>query len=218
MAFDPLQQPELAYAFLVGRRVEVLPIMPQHAAELFPLVHGQAAVTDMLIWDGPADLAELEQAYATWRHGEPATGMDYMFAIRPRRADPSESPAAVGGCGVRFSRKPGVGNIGYWLGEAHWGRGYMTEAVRLLVWLGFERLGAASLEALCLGHNRGSQRVLEKAGFTRDLGYRPDAGLHDRHVAPAGVELCELRYELERAAWTPRPGFPVAAEVQLVPR
>ncbi|MDF1800147.1 MAG: GNAT family N-acetyltransferase [Planctomycetota bacterium] len=210
MKFDPSQQPELQYARLLGPRADVRPIVPADATALFPLVHRQTAVTDMLVWNGPEDLAELELAYASWRRGDRAIGRDYMFAIRPAAGgDP------VGGCGIRFSPTPGVGNLGYWLGEAHWGKGYMSDAVALLCWLGFERLGALRMEALCLGHNVGSQRVLEKCGFSRDAGWRPDAELHDRHTAPEGIELCELRYVLERADWSPRPGFPVVAEVLL---
>ncbi|MBC8451433.1 MAG: GNAT family N-acetyltransferase, partial [Planctomycetes bacterium] len=98
--------------------------------------------------------------------------------------------------------------------EKSWGKGYVTEAVRLLAWLSFEHLAAAALEAKCLAVNVGSQRVLEKCGFTRDTGYAPEVSAH----APYGAEptpVCELRYELRRAEWTPTSGLPVEAEVLL---
>ena len=55
--------------------------------------------------------------------------------------------------------------LGYWLGEPHWGQGYAGEAViGLLAALrqlpGFARIGARVLES-----NPASIRVLEKAGF-----------------------------------------------------
>ncbi|KAJ7240107.1 acyl-CoA N-acyltransferase [Mycena rebaudengoi] len=47
--------------------------------------------------------------------------------------------------------------IGYWMGEAHWGAGIMTEAV-----VTFSRW----LEAAVFGGNEGSMAVLRKAGYT----------------------------------------------------
>lgn len=55
--------------------------------------------------------------------------------------------------------------IGYWLGEAHWGRGYMTEALRAIVAYAFHTLAYHRLEAGHFGWNPASGRVLEKAGF-----------------------------------------------------
>ncbi len=207
MAPDP--NPVHRHLRLVGKSVELVPATPAHAAPLFPLVHRRPEVVDMLVWNGPETVAELEAGYATWFRGDPAAP-DLVLAVLPAGGgDP------MGGIGARLSRRPGWANIGYWLGSDHWGRGYMTEAVRLVTWLCFEHLGTEGVEALCLAHNIGSQRVLEKAGLRRDEGYSSDSGLHDRHHAPEGTELCELRYGLLRADWTRAEGLPVHADVQL---
>ena len=58
--------------------------------------------------------------------------------------------------------------LGYWLDEAHNGRGYMTEAVRLVVGFAFEDLGFHRVEAATLLGNAGSIRVLEKVRFRRE--------------------------------------------------
>jgi ribosomal-protein-alanine N-acetyltransferase len=57
--------------------------------------------------------------------------------------------------------------IGYWLGEAHWGRGIVTEALRLVTEAIFER-NMLRLFALPFADNAASVRVLEKAGYTRE--------------------------------------------------
>ena len=57
------------------------------------------------------------------------------------------------------------GEIGYWIGRPYWGRGYASEAVRLMVAFAFEELGLRRLYAHVLAHNPASGRVLEKAGF-----------------------------------------------------
>lgn len=55
--------------------------------------------------------------------------------------------------------------IGYWLGEAYWGRGIMTEAVRAVTEWGFRELGLVRIEASVYARNGASARVLEKAGY-----------------------------------------------------
>jgi [ribosomal protein S5]-alanine N-acetyltransferase len=74
---------------------------------------------------------------------------------------------AVGGIGFvpgtdveRYSAE-----VGYWLGEAVWGRGIATEALTLLTTYLFDEIGLLRLFALPLAENLASVRVLEKAGF-----------------------------------------------------
>jgi RimJ/RimL family protein N-acetyltransferase len=55
--------------------------------------------------------------------------------------------------------------IGYWLGEAHWGRGIVTEALMLVTDDVFRRRNMLRLFALPFADNVGSARVLEKAGY-----------------------------------------------------
>ena len=56
--------------------------------------------------------------------------------------------------------------IGYWLAEPFWGKGVMTEAVKQMVEYGFKTFDINRIYAGTFGRNIGSQRVLEKAGFT----------------------------------------------------
>jgi RimJ/RimL family protein N-acetyltransferase len=77
---------------------------------------------------------------------------------------------ALGGIGFvpgtdveRFSAE-----IGYWLGEAFWGRGIVTEALLLVTGYAFDRVNMLRLFALPFADNIGSARVLEKAGYVRE--------------------------------------------------
>ncbi len=56
--------------------------------------------------------------------------------------------------------------LGYWLGEPFWGRGIMTRAVRQACEEAFGRYDIVRIYAEPYAYNRGSRRVLEKAGFT----------------------------------------------------
>lgn len=74
---------------------------------------------------------------------------------------------AIGSVGIwTTSQQDGNGELGYTFHRDHWGRGYATEAARLLLELGFTTLDLQRIEATCHPDNSGSIRVLEKSGFT----------------------------------------------------
>ncbi len=61
-----------------------------------------------------------------------------------------------------------VSKIGYWLGQDHWGLGYMAEATALIVRFGFEQLGLFRIEAVILEDNVRSAKVLTKCRFKKE--------------------------------------------------
>lgn len=90
---------------------------------------------------------------------------------------------AAGGVGVFLqedvSRRSA--EIGYWLGEAHWGRGIMTDVVRRFTAFAFDAYDLLRLYAMVFEWNASSCRVLEKAGYTCEARLRR-AVLKDGHV------------------------------------
>ena len=70
--------------------------------------------------------------------------------------------------------------LGYWMGVPFAGKGYMSEAVRMVVPFVFEQLSLHRLEAACLPDNDASMRVLERNGFHRE-------GLAARYLKIDGV-------------------------------
>ena len=56
--------------------------------------------------------------------------------------------------------------VGYWIGEAFWGRGIATAALRGIVPWAMRRFGLTRLYATTFASHHASRRVLEKAGFT----------------------------------------------------
>jgi ribosomal-protein-alanine N-acetyltransferase len=82
-----------------------------------------------------------------------------------------ESPLTLlGGLNISNVRR-GVAqsaSIGYWIGAPYAGRGFMTEAVRVVAQFAFASLRFNRLEAACLPTNAASARVLVKAGFTHE--------------------------------------------------
>ena len=75
---------------------------------------------------------------------------------------------AIGGIGIHLQADVYCKNaeLGYWLGEDYWGKGYITKAVQLMVEYAFTNFEIERIFAKPFGSNKASQRVLEKAGFT----------------------------------------------------
>jgi RimJ/RimL family protein N-acetyltransferase len=63
--------------------------------------------------------------------------------------------------------------LGYALARAHWGRGYVSEALRALLGYGFAALDLNRVEADIDPRNGASARVLVKLGFRKE-GYMPE--------------------------------------------
>lgn len=61
--------------------------------------------------------------------------------------------------------------IGYWLSEDYWGQGIMSGAIRQIVDYGFRTFDITRIFARPFGINIGSQKALEKAGFTIEASF-----------------------------------------------
>jgi RimJ/RimL family protein N-acetyltransferase len=77
--------------------------------------------------------------------------------------------------------------IGYWLAEPYWGRGIVTDAVRSLVRVAFNRYDLSRIQAGIFENNPASMRVLEKCGFVREV-------VHRNAVTKNGVTMDEVMY------------------------
>lgn len=81
-----------------------------------------------------------------------------------------DGPTLVGGIAIGNVRH-GVSQsaqIGYWMGERHAGKGYMSEAIGLVADHAFGPMRLHRLEAACIPDNQRSIRALENAGFRRE--------------------------------------------------
>lgn len=84
---------------------------------------------------------------------------------------------AAGGIGVELHGdvERVSAEIGYWLGETHWGRGIATEALRAITAEAFERYEITRLYAVPFADHMASVRVLEKAGYVLEGRLRQSA-------------------------------------------
>jgi len=102
---------------------------------------------------------------------------------------------AVGGIGIiagqGIARHTGL--FGYWLGEAHWGKGIATAAAHAMCTRAFSGSQFERLEAQVFAWNPASMHVLEKVGFVRE-------GVHRRSVFKDGQFTDGVMYARIRTA------------------
>jgi ribosomal-protein-alanine N-acetyltransferase len=97
--------------------------------------------------------------------GDRRLGQSYTFFLCS-----SEDDRLLGGLTLSNIRR-GVAQsctLGYWMGEAFAGKGYMTAGVRALFPFVYQQLTLRRIEAACLPINDPSIRLLEKTGFQRE--------------------------------------------------
>lgn len=98
------------------------------------------------------------------------------------------------------------GEIGFALGRAHWGKGYMREALQAALAYGFGEMGLRRVEADVDPRNLASIRLLEAVGF-RSEGY-----LRERWLVGDETED-SVFYGLLRREWNPGDaGYEIAPE------
>ncbi len=138
----------------------------------------------------PFSLQDAEKFFSEMSHLY-QVGKPEAFAITEKNGD---DIIGIVGCHNRSSQKDSFNEsaeIGYWLAQEHWGRGYMSEALNAVVSLAFGRFGLQRLTARTDINNLASQNVLKKAGFSF-LGIFP---------RPTG----ELRGSTEETRWQLMP-------------
>ncbi len=113
-----------------------------------------------------------------------------VFAITKADTD-----VFMGCCGLEIDPdQPERGEIGYWLGEQYWNKGYATEAAQVLVDMAFRDDVVEMLDARCRVVNNASRRVIQKCGFQyQGTGMAPSLAMG----GPVAVEW----FRLERSTW-----------------
>ena len=103
------------------------------------------------------------EAAERWLAIATSEGSDLHCAITCEDEAVGGISAMRGSANARFCAE-----IGYWIGESHWGRGVMTTTVRAFCEALFAHTDIERIEAGAFLTNPASHRVLEKSGFTRE--------------------------------------------------
>jgi RimJ/RimL family protein N-acetyltransferase len=90
--------------------------------------------------------------------------------------------------------------LGYWIANPYWGRGYCIEAAREMVRYGFEILGLHRIHSSHFGSSSGSGRVMQKIGMIRE-------GTGREHYKKWGEYEGRVEYGLPTGEWRAAQGY-----------
>lgn len=179
-------------------RLVLREIVPGDAADLLA-VHGDAQA---MRWFGHEPIGSLAEAaglvrqFAAWRR----SGTGTRWGIESR-----EDGRLVGSCGLfGWDRDAHKCAVGYELGSAAQGRGYMREALAAVLPWGFERMRLHRIEAHIHPCNEASLKLALKVGFTVEGRLRESACWGGRHHDMLMLSLLRSEYRGVPAA-RPQP-------------
>src|SRR5687768_746347 len=166
--------------FARTERLLLRPGWTEDAPALARAIADEQVVRNLATAPWPYGLADAEAFLAAPR--DPAMP-SFLIIERTEGA-----PRIVGSCGL--GRRPsGAVELGYWIGRAHWGRGFATEAGRALIEIA-RALKLPRLEGSHFIDNPASGRVLEKLGFI------PTGLSVERYSCARGGEAMSRLYRL----------------------
>ena len=90
--------------------------------------------------------------------------------------------------------QPDAPELGYWLGVAHWGQGFATEAARAAIDFAFEEFDIEQLMSGARVANPASRNILEKCGFQW-------TGVELHRFEALGSSTPVDRFRLSRGVW-----------------
>jgi RimJ/RimL family protein N-acetyltransferase len=146
-------------------RLLIRPIQPEDGPALLPLIDNWNVVKWLAVVPWPYTVADM-----TWfiEHiaAPRADGPDPIFTILLG----GKLPIGVAECKGRTAESADKSDdldLGFWIGEPHWGHGFMSEAISALLARAFSEPKAAAIRSGVFAGNDRSLRVHEKLGFER---------------------------------------------------
>jgi RimJ/RimL family protein N-acetyltransferase len=152
-----------AIMFARTERLLLRPGWADDAAELTRAVANEKIARNLVLLPWPYSesdaLSFLENVHGTGK-------AEFLIFARTDGA-----PELVGGIGLHKDPEAdpedegGAPELGYWIAEAHWGKGYATEAARAVLDLARGSLKLQTIKAAYFKDNPASGAVLRKLGF-----------------------------------------------------
>jgi RimJ/RimL family protein N-acetyltransferase len=127
------------------------------------IVNGDDEVTRFLPYASWSNLADADAWYKRISALQ-ATGTALQFVIAEKQMG-----VVIGSCLLfRFEEESARAELGYVLGRAHWGKGYMEESLRALIDSALANMALRRLEAEVDPRNASSKRLLRRLGFSQE--------------------------------------------------
>ncbi|RWA22364.1 hypothetical protein MELE44368_13205 [Mycolicibacterium elephantis DSM 44368] len=147
-----MADPEL----LSGPRVRLRPPTIEDAEPLFERIASDPEVPRYMAWRPHHDVAETRRVITEVFNA----GGETTWLI-----DLHDGGGPIGACGWHRPQ-PHIIEFGYYLGRPWWGKGFMSEAVALLIGEAHRDPAAYRMSAHCHVDNVASARLLQRSGLT----------------------------------------------------
>ncbi len=112
-------------------------------------------VTEFLTWESHNSISETEKIVKELYMNQPG-----IYAIELK-----SDQKCIGCIDLRVDIQNDKGSFGYVMNRSYWNRGYMSEALRLILTLAFSELELNRIESTYYAGNKASGRVMEKCGM-----------------------------------------------------
>jgi ribosomal-protein-alanine N-acetyltransferase len=89
-----------------------------------------------------------------------------------------------------------IADMGYFIKEKHWGKGYATEALKRMIECAFEDGSVYRISTGCIKENKGSERVMIKCGMIKEAEYK-EYQLHE-NILKDRVEYRLIKHEWKK--------------------
>lgn len=114
-------------------------------------------------------------------------GSCYAFAVWHK-----EEKCLIGGTLLMVYPDHGLGELGYWMGQSYWGKGFATEAASAVIHFAFTELNLQKVFAQHIAENDASGHVLSKVGMSKE-------GVLRRHWVKEGRRVDLVQYGIINA-------------------
>jgi len=181
-----LDVPEL----LTSERLEMRAVKTGVGARINEAVReSHAELSPWMPWANPCPAPEDTEGWCRQAHSKFIARQEFNFHAYLKKTDTFVASVGM----FAFNWSVVKFEIGYWIRTGLSGQGYMTEAVRAAMKLGFDFFRAQRIEVRCDDRNVKSARVAERLGMKLEAVLRhtdmtPDQKLRDTRIYAA---LCD---------------------------
>ncbi|MFL2105505.1 GNAT family N-acetyltransferase [Desemzia sp. FAM 23991] len=137
-----------------GERIRLRPIRLSDAEDMYE--YASDAETTKYVFETHKSLEDTKENIAKYFLASPLG----KFAIELK-----DTHKMIGTIDLRVDEKDKKAEMGYTLNKGYWGKGYTTEAAKLMLQLGFQELELQRILAVHDERNPASGRVMEKLGM-----------------------------------------------------
>jgi len=115
---------------------------------------------------------------------------NYIFAIRNK-----QDLFFMGGIGLKVEKDHNRAELGYWLGEPFWKKGYTTEATTAIIKFGFKELQLNKIVATYIDTNLASGRIMVNNGMNKEATLKDHDIKNGKYVTLIQYGLTKKEYE-----------------------